>query len=63
MFDVRCDTSMNPPGRHRRWPRPTWSWSAAVQVEIGGTWGAISDQGDLTYLNLVHLDEVGGVKR
>jgi hypothetical protein len=27
---------------------------------IGGTWGAISDQGDLTYLNLVHLDEVDG---
>ena len=27
---------------------------------IGGTWGAISDQGDLTYLNLVHLDDVDG---
>ncbi len=27
---------------------------------IGGTWGAISDQGDLTYLNLVHLPEVDG---
>ncbi len=27
---------------------------------IGGTWGAISDQGDLTYLNLVHLDGVDG---
>jgi hypothetical protein len=27
---------------------------------ICGTWGAISDQGDLTYLNLVHLAEVDG---
>lgn len=27
---------------------------------IGGTWGAISDQGDLTYLNLVHLDGIDG---
>jgi hypothetical protein len=27
---------------------------------IGGTWGAISDQGDLTYLNLVHLPNVDG---
>ncbi|MEO0367154.1 MAG: FAD-dependent oxidoreductase [Pseudomonadota bacterium] len=27
---------------------------------INGTWGAISDQGDLTYLNLVHLDQLDG---
>lgn len=27
---------------------------------IGGTWGAISDQGDLTYLNLVHLPGIDG---
>ena len=27
---------------------------------ICGTWGAISDQGDLTYLNLVHLAECDG---
>ena len=27
---------------------------------IGGTWGAISDQGDLTYLNLVHLAGIDG---
>jgi len=27
---------------------------------IGGTWGAISDQGELTYLNLVHLAAIDG---
>ena len=27
---------------------------------IAGTWGAISDQGDLTYLNLVHLPGIDG---
>jgi hypothetical protein len=27
---------------------------------IGGTWGAVSDQGDLTYLNLVHMPEIDG---
>ena len=27
---------------------------------INGTWGAIYDQGDRTYLNLVHLDEIDG---
>ena len=27
---------------------------------IGGTWGAVSDQGDLTYLNLVHLPSCDG---
>ncbi len=27
---------------------------------IAGTWGAISEQGDLTYLNLVHLAEIDG---
>lgn len=27
---------------------------------IGGTWGAISDQGDLTYLNLIHLEGIDG---
>jgi len=27
---------------------------------IAGTWGTVTDQGDLTYLNLVHLPEVDG---
>ncbi len=27
---------------------------------IAGTWGGISDQGDLTYLNLVHLEGIDG---
>ena len=27
---------------------------------IAGTWGAVSDQGDLTYLNLVHLPQIDG---
>ncbi len=27
---------------------------------LAGTWGAISDQGDLTYLNVVHLPEIDG---
>jgi hypothetical protein len=27
---------------------------------IGGTWGTVSEQGDLTYLNLVHLDGCDG---
>ncbi len=27
---------------------------------IAGTWGAISDQGDLTYLNIIHLSGVDG---
>jgi ribulose 1,5-bisphosphate synthetase/thiazole synthase len=27
---------------------------------IAGTWGGISDQGDLTYLNLVHIPEMDG---
>ena len=27
---------------------------------IGGTWGAVNDQGDLTYLNLVHLPRIDG---
>ncbi len=27
---------------------------------IGGTWGSISDTGDLTYLNLVHLPRIDG---
>jgi ribulose 1,5-bisphosphate synthetase/thiazole synthase len=29
---------------------------------IGGTWGAIYDEGDLTYLNLVHLPGLDGTK-
>jgi hypothetical protein len=29
-------------------------------ITLAGTWGSISDQGDLTYLNLVHLTEVDG---
>jgi len=27
---------------------------------IAGTWGSVSDQGDLTYLNLVHLAQIDG---
>jgi ribulose 1,5-bisphosphate synthetase/thiazole synthase len=27
---------------------------------IAGTWGSVSEQGDLTYLNLVHLAEIDG---
>src|ERR1700685_772871 len=27
---------------------------------IAGTWGTVSDQGDLTYLNLVHMTEIEG---
>jgi len=27
---------------------------------IAGTWGSVSDQGDLTYLNLVHLPNIDG---
>jgi hypothetical protein len=27
---------------------------------IGGTWGTVSDEGDLTYLNLVHLERCDG---
>src|SRR3974377_551705 len=27
---------------------------------IAGTWGGVSDQGDLTYLNLVHVPEIDG---
>ncbi len=27
---------------------------------IAGTWGSVTDQGDLTYLNLIHLPEVDG---
>jgi ribulose 1,5-bisphosphate synthetase/thiazole synthase len=27
---------------------------------IAGTWGTVSDQGDLTYLNLVHVPEIDG---
>jgi ribulose 1,5-bisphosphate synthetase/thiazole synthase len=27
---------------------------------IAGTWGAVSDQGDLTYLNLVHVPSIDG---
>lgn len=27
---------------------------------IAGTWGAVSDQGDLTYLNLIHLPGIDG---
>ena len=27
---------------------------------IAGTWGAVSDQGDLTYLNIIHLSGVDG---
>ncbi len=27
---------------------------------IAGTWGSVTDQGDLTYLNLVHIPEIDG---
>jgi hypothetical protein len=27
---------------------------------IAGTWGTVTDQGDLTYLNLVHVPEIDG---
>jgi ribulose 1,5-bisphosphate synthetase/thiazole synthase len=27
---------------------------------IAGTWGSVSDQGDLTYLNLVHIPQIDG---
>jgi hypothetical protein len=29
-------------------------------ITLAGTWGTVTDQGDLTYLNLVHLAEVDG---
>ena len=29
-------------------------------ITIAGTWGTVTDQGDLTYLNLVHLAEIDG---
>ena len=29
-------------------------------VTLAGTWGSVTDQGDLTYLNLVHLGEIDG---
>ena len=29
-------------------------------ITLAGTWGTVNDQGDLTYLNLVHLPEVDG---
>ncbi|MFK8022549.1 MAG: FAD-dependent oxidoreductase [Ilumatobacter sp.] len=32
----------------------------AELTTIGGTWGAVSDQGDLTYLNVIHLPGVDG---
>jgi ribulose 1,5-bisphosphate synthetase/thiazole synthase len=32
---------------------------ASLQT-IGGTWGAVHDSGELTYLNLVHLDGIDG---
>jgi hypothetical protein len=32
----------------------------AKLITLAGTWGTITDQGDLTYLNLVHLAEVDG---
>lgn len=32
----------------------------ATLSTIAGTWGAISDQGDLTYLNLIHLPRIDG---
>ena len=29
-------------------------------ITLAGTWGTVTDQGDLTYLNLVHLGELDG---
>ena len=29
-------------------------------ITLAGTWGTVTDQGDLTYLNLVHLTELDG---
>jgi len=29
-------------------------------ITLAGTWGTVTDQGDLTYLNLIHLTEVDG---
>jgi hypothetical protein len=29
-------------------------------ITLAGTWGTVTDQGDLTYLNLIHLAEVDG---
>ena len=29
-------------------------------ITLAGTWGTVTDQGDLTYLNLVHLPEIDG---
>jgi hypothetical protein len=29
-------------------------------ITMAGTWGTVTDQGDLTYLNLVHLGEIDG---
>ncbi len=32
----------------------------ASLTTIAGTWGTVSDQGDLTYLNLIHLPQIDG---
>ena len=29
-------------------------------ITLAGTWGTVTDQGDLTYLNLIHLTEIDG---
>jgi len=29
-------------------------------ITFAGTWGTVTDQGDLTYLNLIHLSEIDG---
>ncbi len=29
-------------------------------ITIAGTWGTVTEQGDLTYLNLIHLPEIDG---
>ena len=29
-------------------------------ITLAGTWGTVTDQGDLTYLNLVHLASLDG---
>ena len=29
-------------------------------ITLAGTWGTVTDQGDLTYLNLVHLSGLDG---
>jgi len=47
------------PQTYKDWEGGEWEIPADLDT-ICGTWGAISDQGDLTYLNLVHLSGCDG---